>query len=306
MQMNKNNNLSRNNLVQEFRKQSINEILPDVLYHYTSFEGFKGIINSKEIWATAADYLHSDPTEITIAKTVALEILREREKHFNGKEELYDSCKKSVENSDRSKGFQCICSFAEDGDLLSQWRAYCPKGGVSIGFSVPKIGGNNEYLYTKDGSYHERYYVHENYIHKCIYEPKKQRKIMNDLFNFVLERTEDVRILKTFIGKLIQTFSYSFKHETFKEENEWRLCCFTLPDDNQIRYRVKDSKRIPYLPFWAVDNKDNSIITSIIIGPCRDKEILKNSVSSCLKDSEILLLPQNIDVTRTPYQNLST
>jgi len=299
MQMNKKNTLSRTNLVQEFGDQFIKENLPDVLYHYTSIEGFKGIIDDKEIRATAADYLLNDPTEITIAKTIALEILREREKDFKGKEELYDSCKKSVENSDSSKEFQCICSFSEEGDLLSQWRAYCPKGGVSIGFSVPKIGGNNQHLYTKEGSYHNRYYVHENYIYKCIYDPQEQRQRMKDLFDFVLKRTEDVRILKTFFWNMIRTFSYSFKHESFKEEKEWRLCCFTWSDDNQIKYRVKDSMLIPYLPFLAVENKDCSIIRSIKIGPSRNKEILKNSISSYLKDSDI-----SISVTETPYQNL--
>lgn len=174
--MNKKKTPRKTNLIQEFRKQFIEEILPDVLYHYTSIEGFKGIIDSKEIWATAANHLLNDPTEITHAKEIALEILRKRKSDFNGKGELYNNCKSAIESSDRSKKFRCICSFSEEGDLLSQWRAYCPKGGVSVGFSVPRISDNDKYLEIQDGSPHDNYYAHEAYIYKCIYDPKEQKE----------------------------------------------------------------------------------------------------------------------------------
>ncbi len=298
-QMNKKNTV---NLVEEFRKQFINEDLPTSLYHYTSIECFKSIIYSREIWATAANDLFSDPTEITIAKTIALEALEERKKDFNGKEDLYGYCKTTLENADAFKEDQFVFSFTEKGDLLSQWRAYCPEEGVSIGFSVPKICVNNQYLYIKDGSCHNSYYVHENYIYKCIYKPQEQRQKMKELFDFLIKRNEDLRILKSFFWNMIRTFSYSFKHKSFKEEKEWRLCCFTSSDYGQIKYRVKDSMSIPYLPFLAVDDKDCSIIRSIKIGPSCDKENLKISISSYLKDSGYHPGKDiGVSVTETPY-----
>lgn len=283
------------NLVAEFRKKHIVEKLPDVLYHYTSIEGFKGIIDSKEIWATAANHLLNDPTEITHAKEIALGILRKRKSDFNGKETFYNNCKNAIENSDRSKDFQCICSFSEEGDLLSQWRAYCPKGGVSVGFSVPRISGNDKYLEIKDGSPHNNYYVHEVYIYKCIYDPKEQKEKINELINFSLKHA-DLHVAGFFL-KMIQTFSYSFKHKSFEEEKEWRLCYF--PEDYQLKYRTKHSMLIPYLPCSIVDNNDRSIIRKIIIGPSRDKENLEKSVSLYLKDSRI---SASVEFTDTPYQ----
>ena len=83
------------------------------------------------------------------------------------------------------------------------------------------------------------------------------------------------------------------------------MCCFLYQDNDQIKYRFKDSMRIPYLPFLAVDDKNRSIIRSIKIGPSRDEENLKNSISSYLKDSGYQLgLDISVSITETPYQTL--
>ncbi len=305
MQMKKEHTQSRLNLVEEFRKQFITEDLPIFLYHYTSIENFKGIVDSKKIWATAADYFLNDPTEITIFKSIAPKILEERKKDFIGKKELYEKCKKIIESSDTGKEYQFVCSFTEEGDLLSQWRAYCPKGGVSIGFFVPQISGNDQYLEIKNGSPHNYYYVHENYIYKCIYDTQKQERKINDLLDFLVQHADVGKgQLVGFINKMIQTFSYSFKHKSFKEEKEWRLCCFALSDEKQIKYRIKDSMLIPYLPFGIVDKENRSIISRIIVGPSRDKEKLKSSILSYSNNSGVTLSSQDIEFTQTPYQFL--
>ena len=42
-----------------------------------------------------------------------------------------------------------ICSFSENGDLLSQWRGYCPDGeGYAIGFKQPESYKN---LFNDEG-----------------------------------------------------------------------------------------------------------------------------------------------------------
>lgn len=283
------------NLVEEFRKQSIEEPRPKLLYHYTSIQAFKSIVDNNEIWATSAEHLISDPSEITIAKTIASKLLIEKKEEFKDKQELYEKCKKTIEDSDRLKEFYCICSFTEEKDLLSQWRAYCPDGGVSIGFSIPKISDNDIYLAVRDGSYHTDTYAHENCIYKCIYEPDEQERKMRELFVFLLERTEYTGQLGSFFWNMIKTFSYTFKHKSFKEEKEWRLCYITF--DDKLKYRTKHSTLIPYLPFMMVDKNDKTLIKEIMIGPSRDKENLRKSVSMYLKDSEI-----SVNKTDTPFQ----
>jgi len=289
------------NLVAKFREQYIEDSLPDFLYHYTSIEALKSIINNGEIYATVADYIASDPSEITIAKTIALKILNKRKKDFNGKKRLYENCKKAIESSDRSKDIQCICSLSEEENLLSQWRAYCPKGGVSIGFSGDRIRKNNGDPCIQNGTSVDNYndYIREDYLYKCIYEPEEQKRKINQLFDFFLE--QNISLIGPF-WKMIQSFSYSFKHESFKEEKEWRLAYW--PDKNKLKDRVKDSTLIPYWPFLTVDHNNKSVIDKIMIGPSRDKEKLRKYISSYLKDLGTQFSHIEVDVTKTPWQPL--
>jgi len=250
------------NLVAEFREQYIREKLPAFLYHYTSIEGFKGIIDSKEIWATNAACIASDPSELTIAKNIALEILQEEETGFKGRDELYHFCKNTIKNSDRSKEFMHICSFTEEKDLLSQWRAYCPNGGVSLCFDTDPYTQRIDRLSPPT--------INEQYLNECIYEHEQHEEIMRNLFDFLLKQpassTEpESGFLKSFLSNMIKTFSYSFKHMSFKEEKEWRLCYFP-PDNDSVRHRTKDSMLIPYLPFRSVRSNHSLEGTSNFLG----------------------------------------
>lgn len=285
------------NLVPEFRKQFIKEELPVFLYHYTSIEVFKSIIDNGEIWATVANYIASDPSELIHAIGIAYETLRERKEDIKKEEGLYECCENAIKGLDGLKEFVCIFSFSEKEDLLSQWRAYCPKGGVSIGFSGDRIKKNKGDACNQDGTCVDNYndYILEAYIYKCIYEPEEQKKKINELFDFLLKHTEFS--LGGLFSKMIQTFSYSFKHKSFKEEREWRLVY--LPEKDKHKYRLKDSIPIPYWPFLTVDHNNKSIISKIMIGSSRDKENLRKYISSYLRDSSI---SASIKVTDTPYQ----
>src|ERR1044071_5831536 len=103
------------------------------LYHYTTLAGFKGIIESRAIWATDSKYLN-DPSEAIYGRAIiraAIEqacascspaVARAIALIPNGLEEI---------GTRRSSYFT---SFSEAGDLLNQWVAYTPSAnGVAIG-----------------------------------------------------------------------------------------------------------------------------------------------------------------------------
>jgi len=110
------------------------------LYHYTSLTGLKGIIEQRNIWVSDICYLNDseelrhlgrwlDDTagrlEQSLGPQKALTQFREWLRHWF----LVDSGPSLF-----------VGSFTERGNLLSQWRGYCPRGrGVSIGFSPSKI-----------------------------------------------------------------------------------------------------------------------------------------------------------------------
>lgn len=105
---------------------------PDrLLYHYTDVRGIEGIINNEELWLTEYGYLN-DSSEgvygIEIFKEVIgpgvfrdYNLFRDR---FDYKGDFVDV----VNSISRKDGVYC-CSFTSEGNLLSQWRGYCPGEG---------------------------------------------------------------------------------------------------------------------------------------------------------------------------------
>ena len=126
-----------------------------ILYHYTSFDALCKIIGDWSLvhwnaqdkrmtaWATDIRYLN-DATEFKYGLDVAKAVYKSlnEENIASGIEESY-SVKSFLEHALSGElGSQTyIFSLSENGDLLSQWRAYCPHGGVSIGFSKRVLEG---------------------------------------------------------------------------------------------------------------------------------------------------------------------
>src|SRR5258707_15401029 len=57
--------------------------VPRVLYHYTSWEGAKGIISSQQFWATAHDCTN-DQAELVSADSIIVEVAKELRKNAVG------------------------------------------------------------------------------------------------------------------------------------------------------------------------------------------------------------------------------
>src|SRR5215203_5275025 len=109
-----------------------NSDLPEILYHYTSQTGLKGMLNDKTIWASKIHYLN-DSKEFALALKLARDELARRIKAATSKVEcsrleLLRDTIYTIEGVNT-----CVCCFSKRGDALSQWRGY---GGGDAGFSV--------------------------------------------------------------------------------------------------------------------------------------------------------------------------
>jgi hypothetical protein len=123
----------------------LNAPIPAELWHYTSLEGFRGIISSGKVWATEARST-SDPSEFIHAKNVALQLLGDmtpEEFHSEGTrtaavtivKDAFDTGNLSPE---RIEVF--IASFSSAKDVKSQWNDFADKfRGVSIAFDLRLI-----------------------------------------------------------------------------------------------------------------------------------------------------------------------
>ncbi len=93
---------------------------PPVLYHYTTPSGFLGITETGTIWATGIHYLN-DSQEFHHALSLFASELRRRASESPDKNQFFEWLADSVKNIRELKIF--VCSFSQDQDLLSQWRA---------------------------------------------------------------------------------------------------------------------------------------------------------------------------------------
>ncbi len=134
---------------------------PDtILFHYTSAEGLKGIIESNELWATSAYYLN-DAAEMFYGYNVLKEVLDQwLRKNSRSEDSITLGLARQLRSSFEDlfekrllKPIYLMC-FCEGDNLLSQWRAYGKSGGYSIGFKVlPKIGVFGERLTPEPNIY---------------------------------------------------------------------------------------------------------------------------------------------------------
>lgn len=247
-----------------------------VLYHYTSADGLKGIIENDELWATSAYYLN-DSAEILYGYRVlhlAIETWLKRP------DPAADSISRGLaESLQRYFGQGAaernvitpiyLTCFCEDDNLLSQWRAYGNTGGYNIGFKVPEDG--IVYGLTPEPRV---------YTARCVkveYDRDKQVQRIHDILDGLLpildeqDVTDAVRSidvlsplgyqkLLSVIQEMLVEESIGFKDAAFAVEKEWRFVVRSREllkqgqDDGDhtnlpIHFRTARGQLIPYVKF---------------------------------------------------------
>ncbi|TVQ14627.1 MAG: DUF2971 domain-containing protein [Balneolaceae bacterium] len=260
----------------------IKESPPTHVYHYTSPGGLIGILKSKHIWATNIRFLN-DFKELEEASDVASKVLNKmyKQKEYSKEKKLLN---KMLKNIHIAASRHYVCSFSEDPDSLSQWRAYSPHtGGYALG--IPSSQLTN--LATETGWY----------FIKCIYNESEKETIIREVIDsFILEfRNQRKNRSYLIIEKNLDTFEtkialefQSFlaqiggiiKNKAFEEEREWRLISSVVienkkneQDEYMIEFREGIGYAIPYFKFPLVTEKNpnltkyNDEILRLTIGP---------------------------------------
>ena len=258
---------------------------PDVIYHYTSMQGLLGILTSKSIWASQSNCLN-DSSEFSLAIDLAQELIKEfqinPDQHFNLKYFLDPN--RNVKSRITPNTF--VCSFSENGDQLSQWRAYgsCT-GGYNIGFNSSAINNNLEF---------QDFFS----LTKCIYDPDLQREIMTKFVKDFNGKEDDP-------GRLMELIflAHLFKHEGFREEAEWRMIGHDahIFRTDRLFFRCGNSHIIPYTNINFNDFAKS--IDCITIGPTPNPNQARNSVRQLCTHLGIDLDPSKIRLTNIPYRN---
>ena len=269
--------------------------VPDVLYHYCSVDTMLKIIQNSCIWLSDANKMN-DKEELRYfacqMNELVSKLLDKHQREFDSN--LINETRKIL-NKHISSIFSgsayivrnsrhYICCFSENGDLLSQWRAYGNDGkGVAIGFNARLLAKFSDLFYY-------------DFI-KVIYEIEKNlqiEKYMEENLVTVLSSAakENNNIIEpeefAAIEVPVLNERFAFKHPGFMEENEWRLyriqnANFDEDEDfllrgafskqkvdrflcSDLKFRCTDRDLLSYFEMGFKECKED-IIKRIVIGP---------------------------------------
>lgn len=268
---------------------TINQIgIPNVLQHYTSYHGMAGIIGSNKLWLTDIAYMN-DASELSHGKNLIENYLEEVAKDASPPfRELIERSKIPTASDDTSMGYYAT-SFCRNNDLLSQWRAYGAGGsGYALGFSTHHIPLSDKLQ-----------------LRKVIYNPDLQLQLVKNTVDRTIEVFKQIIgeksietldkevVLPAFAGFLSQhliEYIFTFKHNSFEEENEVRLIYKFRRDQDllALKFRHYNSVPVPYMELsLTTDAKHLPLmpIVTITHGPTLQPELTRKSLSLLLENN---------------------
>lgn len=237
------------------------------LFHYTSLSGLMGIVSHRAFWVSDIRYLNDAEELRHIGAWLDSEIARRLEAS-SGPQKLLTQFREWLRERLNYGPMLFVGCFTENGNLLSQWRGYCPHGrGVSIGFRI-----NNIIEATIRSAF---------MIGKCVYDKETKIIIANEIIDTVISYSEkcgessDYHQSQSYHGAFYKIepdllrIAALIKDQSFHEEAEWRVVSQVLDNyvEPNINFRDGPNMLIPYMEL-PLTNSDNKLeIECVFVGP---------------------------------------
>lgn len=256
--------------------------LPDQLYHYTSQEGLRGIVQGGELWASKITHLN-DSSELALT----LSATRTYVEGVDLPARVRAGILRDLELIAASANNVFVFSLTRKRDQLSQWRGYTqPGSGYSIGFAAAEL----KRIAEQGGLFS---------LGPCSYSSRVRKEVVADLVSRVVNRNLHLRTRRKkytprtrwrspqFSDELL--FAASFlKDKAFREEKEWRLVSRAIPfKDPRFCYRGGKSHLLPYFRLSIRDAPGSIPLRSITVGPTPHPNLALSAVEGLLLSSGI-------------------
>lgn len=276
------------------------------LYHYTSQNGLLGIIAKKEMWATHNQYLNDGQEFLHAIDLVKAEL---HERLDASDEKSLPVYRDMAHSLDGIAGINvCVCSFSENRDSLSQWRAYGGSSGFAIGFNpdyLAEIVSKKELLLVKclyDGAEKSAFISR---LVTRVFEENVGRLNDGDQLCDSTDRDEETGKIPVRGGNLrpyLLQYALMLKDESFSEECEWRIISDVRScTDEKYEFRTGASTLVPYYRMPLSDSDQPMTLDEVLIGPTSHPEQSRRSVKSFLFKQSLRDVPVN--VSKTPYRS---
>jgi hypothetical protein len=255
------------------------------LFHYSSIAALDGITEAKGLFATDIHYFN-DAAELRHFMHLLHADIARRLENSSQDQDVLQQFREWTSDRLPDGNMVFVTSFTENGNLLSQWRGYCPAGkGVSIGFGPDLVTRcANEQAFR---------------LGRCIYDLGRQQQVVARVLDEVLklarerggagprEKHPTQSFHKAFeeIEDALLQIGALMKHPSFKEEEEWRAVSPIMANyvEAPIKYREGASMLIPYVIFSLRDGGNDWLrFAHVIVGPTPNRNLSMNSVSRFL------------------------
>lgn len=284
-----------------------------ILYHYTSGESLKGIIEDEELRITKSEFLN-DKGEIKYTHSTILKIIDEFMASNPSEEE--DGFKSLIERGIDEEVFLAdsyVMPFSTNKDSNLLWSNYANNDGYNIGFRYPDIEEilNLNINGSKDKFLDQGAVVLSNNV---IYDEDKQKEYLSReiicMYKIYIycKKNEQLDKFFEYISKnKVNIFLHSlfFKASCFKQEEEFRIVIMPGNKEksaNSLKCRFTNGVFIPYFKSSIINNSSGKIrlpIESITIGPKNNLDIAENGLRyflnlNCLDEESVKIKKSNI------------
>ncbi|HZI57439.1 MAG TPA: DUF2971 domain-containing protein [Verrucomicrobiae bacterium] len=276
--------------------------VPEVVYHYTSMNALLGIVEG-DIWATNILYLN-DISEYSHF----INLVRSRLPHFARSHSFRypDLIPRLIaRRTRRSHSYMdvpFVASFSQDRDSLTHWRSYCPQGnGVCIGFRSASL--RSAYLEKAEPQMCLAGFCAVNYL-----RPDDLKSLDLMISEAIADSERLVAAMEpgqgtiasvaNRVGSMRAQFEFRsgmIKHESFKDEREYRLIVSLFDHGDLVSHRPSRTTLVPYLKMRLTDPAQvksaslrvrsamDRFIESVTIGPTPHPGLSADAVLGLLR-----------------------